>query len=186
MMNMKEAQAAAWNSARDQLEANGGITPMFALHCHNDIVFLPATWGDEREKHAFVGLVRLYAVRWQPAVITLITEAWVSKGLKQVRPAEDPERQEVVMLMAFQPDGNQLVESAPIVRDEGGTQLGDIESMPGVSTNTFMDMFGATLNADKAMILQAMPEGVFNDFVARIGFTMEHEQRMNLGDKWAH
>jgi len=186
MMNMKEAQAAAWNTARDQLEANGGIAPMFALHCNNDIVFLPATWCDERQKQAFVGLVRLYAVRWQPAIITLITEAWVSKGLKQVPPSEDPERQEVVMLMAFQPDGDQLVESAPIVRDEGGARLGDVESVPNVNTNTFVDMFGARLNADKAMILRAMPDGVFNDLVARLGFTMEHEQRMNLEDKWAH
>lgn len=130
--------------ARDTLLKQGSLSPMFVLHCPDEIKVVGAGWANYREKRLAQQMVGLMALAANANAISFISEAWsrVVKRLPRetdiehetritaVAPSEAEDRTEVLIVsLTYREDDERhsLVRTLDMVRDANGTLTDVVE-----------------------------------------------------------
>jgi hypothetical protein len=105
------------------------LTPAWLLiTAKGDIEIFATPWGNNREKHLVIETMRDVMREKHAAAYSMLTEAWMlrvtgdaAKGeYKGPMPSESPDRQECVVIMAANRDGEHRYETLETVRGAEG------------------------------------------------------------------
>ena len=113
---------------RAEFERTGEIDPRFECVTDGESFEVPASWPDRRAKAAAYAALRDSFRRRGVNRYVFASEAWVGKT-PGLLPADDPDRGELVHVVAVERNGPRRSASAEITRN-GGTAVGSNRRVP--------------------------------------------------------
>jgi hypothetical protein len=130
-MTLDKMIALAANHARTvMVDSKGELTPAWLVITDKGSIEIFATpWGNNREKHVVIETMRDVMREKHATAYSMVTEAWMLRvqgvGLTEENytgpmPSESPDRQECVVVMAANKDGEHRYQTLETVRGDKG------------------------------------------------------------------
>ena len=130
--------------SRGALLKQGSLSPMFILHCPDEIMIIGAGWADAREKRRAQQMIGLLALAANASAISFISEAWSRAVMRRdretdaeheariraVAPSEAEDRTEVLIVSLTYRENDErhsLIRTLDMVRDANGTLTDVVE-----------------------------------------------------------
>jgi hypothetical protein len=140
-MTLKDFALELAREACKHLRQHGYLMPTAVFGDLKDLsrrVMFILDFSSEESREATVEMARIMA-RKAPAAVAYVTETWISfKPKPGVRPSEDPDRKEALVVAAFAPS-EQVVVLAPFSRDESGSPRPEEPSVVPLPAESWMD-----------------------------------------------
>ena len=148
-MNAKELCDGAMAMAEATLTKTGKVAGMVFLHVDDNVAALPYKDGSMPvglQQHLIIGLVKGLRAAKKFTGLVLVSEAWLAAQTNPalagvLRPALDPDRQEVVVAFAHGSDGSRQMVTAAIIREGDAVKLGPPETKPDEVQSWLDDAF---------------------------------------------
>jgi hypothetical protein len=146
-MNAEKMARCAMGMAEMALADSGKVRGQVFLHAGGRIAARPYKDCKPEELGAqqdeIIAVIRMTRLDGTFEGVVLVSEAWQSEPshgaiAEVLRPALDPDRKEIVIAWAYDPDGNKVMTKAELIRKDGKVSIGEPE--------TFRDGFKSWLD----------------------------------------